>query len=61
MTRLHMRYGIVRNPLSQISRYLVEGYVHTPKENMSKIDKKVEKCIFIGYKAGMKVYNIWNP
>jgi hypothetical protein len=30
-------------------------------ENMSKIDKKVEKCIFIGYKDGLKGYNIWNP
>jgi hypothetical protein len=27
---------------------------------MSKIDKKVEKCIFIGHKDGLKGYNIWN-
>jgi hypothetical protein len=27
---------------------------------MSKLDKKVEKCIFIGYKDGIKVYNLWN-
>jgi hypothetical protein len=30
------------------------------KENRSKLDKKEEKCIFIGYKDGMKGYNIWN-
>jgi hypothetical protein len=37
-----------------------EVYVHVPKENMSKIDKKVEQCIFIGYKDGLKGYKIWN-
>jgi hypothetical protein len=38
-----------------------EAYVHVPKENKSKLDKKDEKCIFIGYKDGMKGYKIWNP
>jgi hypothetical protein len=26
---------------------------------MSKLDKNVEKCVFIGYKDGLKGYNIW--
>jgi hypothetical protein len=38
-----------------------DAYVHVPKENRSKLDKKVEKCIFIGYKDGLKVYKLWNP
>jgi hypothetical protein len=38
-----------------------DAYVHVPKENRSKLDKKVEKCIFIGYKDGVKGYNLWNP
>jgi hypothetical protein len=37
-----------------------DAYVHVPKENISKIDKKAEKCIFIGYKDGVKGYNLWN-
>jgi hypothetical protein len=27
---------------------------------MSKLDKKTEKCIFIGYRDGLKGYNLWN-
>jgi hypothetical protein len=38
-----------------------EAYVHVPKENKSKLEKKVEKCIFIQYKDGLKGYKIWNP
>jgi hypothetical protein len=37
-----------------------DAYVHVPKENRSKLDKKDEKCIFIGYKYGVKGYKIWN-
>jgi hypothetical protein len=33
-----------------------DAYVHVPKENRSKIDKKAEKFIFIGYKYGLKGY-----
>jgi hypothetical protein len=38
-----------------------DAYVHVPKENRSKLDKKDEKCIFIGYKDGVKGYKLWNP
>jgi hypothetical protein len=38
-----------------------DSYVHVPKENRSKLDNKVEKCNFIGYKDGMKGYKISNP
>jgi hypothetical protein len=38
-----------------------DAYVHVPKENRSKLDNKAEKCIFIGYKDGVKGYKIWNP
>ena len=37
-----------------------DAYVHVPKEKMSKLDNKDEKCMFIGFKYGIKGYNIWN-
>jgi hypothetical protein len=47
--------------LTHIKVFGSDAYVHVPKENMSKLDKKVEKCIFIGYKDGLEGYNLWNP
>jgi hypothetical protein len=38
-----------------------DDYLHVPKENRSKLDNKAKKCIFMGYKDGMKGYKIWNP
>ena len=28
---------------------------------MNKLDNKLEKCIFIGYKDEIKGYKMWNP
>jgi hypothetical protein len=50
-----------RPSLTHLKVFGCEAYVHVPKENRSKIDKKVGKCIFIGYKYGLKGYKIWNP
>jgi hypothetical protein len=58
MKRLHKMYGLVRNLLSHLKVFGCEAYVHVPKENMSKLDKKVGKCIFIGYKDGLEGYNL---
>jgi hypothetical protein len=46
--------------LTHLKAFGCDAYVYVPKENRSKMDKKVEKCIFIGYKDGLKGYNIWN-
>jgi hypothetical protein len=35
--------------------------MHVPKEKRSKLGNKYEKCIFVGYKDGIKGYKLWNP
>ena len=47
--------------LQNLRLFGCDSYVHVPKENRSKMDKKDEKCIFIGYKYGVKGYKLWNP
>jgi hypothetical protein len=47
--------------LTHLKVFGCEAYVHVPKENKIKLDKNVEKCIFIGYKYGLKGYKLWNP
>jgi hypothetical protein len=47
--------------LTHIKVFGCDAYVHVPKENKSKLDKKAEKCIFIGYKDGLKGYKNWSP
>jgi hypothetical protein len=57
-------HGVWTGKKPSLTRLRVVGcqaYVHVPKENESKLDKKVEKCIFIGYKDGLKGYKLWNP
>ena len=40
--------------LTHLRVFGCDAYVHVPKDNKSKLDKNIEKCIFIGYK-------LWNP
>jgi hypothetical protein len=50
-----------KNPLiSYLKGFGCDAFVLVPKENKSKLDKKVVKCIFIGYKEGMKGYKLWD-
>jgi hypothetical protein len=46
--------------LTHLKVFGCDAYIHVPKENMSKLDKKAKKCIFIGYKDGLKGYKLWN-
>ena len=34
--------------------------MHVSMEKRSKLDNKVQKCIFIDYKDGVKGYKLWN-
>jgi hypothetical protein len=47
--------------LTHLKVFGCDAYVRVPKENRSKLDKKDEKCIFIGYEYGLKGYKLWNP
>ena len=47
--------------LEHVRVFGCDSYVHVPKENKSKLDNKVEKCIFIFYKDGVKGYKFWKP
>jgi hypothetical protein len=57
-----MRYGLVRILHFHISEsFGCDAFVHVPKEKRNKLDNKEVKCIFIGYKDGMKGYKLWDP
>ena len=47
--------------LSHLRVFGCDAYVHVPKEKRTKLDNKSERCIFIGYKDGLKGYKLWNP
>jgi hypothetical protein len=49
-----------KHSLTHIKVFGCDEYVYVPKENKSKLYKKDEKCIFIGYKYGLKGYKLWN-
>uniref|UniRef100_A0A2N9IUP8 CCHC-type domain-containing protein n=1 Tax=Fagus sylvatica TaxID=28930 RepID=A0A2N9IUP8_FAGSY len=36
-------------------------YVHISGEDRSKLDPKSKKCIFLGFKKGVKGYKLWDP
>ena len=46
--------------LSHLRVFGYDAYVHVPKEKRTKLDSKSAKCIFIGYKDGLKGYKLWN-
>jgi hypothetical protein len=57
----HEVWSAKKPSLQHLRGFGCDAYVHVPKENRSKLDKKDGKCIFIGYKDGVKGYKLWNP
>ena len=37
------------------------AYAHIPDELRKKLDKKVQKCIFVGYSEDTKAYKLYDP
>jgi hypothetical protein len=51
-----------KNPsLAHLIVFGCDTFVHIPKERRTKLDSKSKKCIFIGYKDGIKGYKLSNP
>ena len=44
--------------LKQHKVFGYDAYVYIPKKNRNKLNTKGEKCSSIGYKDGLKVYNL---
>ena len=50
-----------RTSLAHLRVFGCEAFVQIPKERRKKLDSESEKCIFVGYKDGVKGYKVWNP
>ena len=50
-----------KTSLSHLRVFGFDAHVHVLKKDTTKLDNKSERCIFIGYKDGLKGYKIWNP
>ena len=46
--------------LSHLRVFGCDAFMHVPKKKTRKLDIKSKKCIFIGYKDGVKGYKLWN-
>ncbi|KAL2642975.1 hypothetical protein R1flu_010562 [Riccia fluitans] len=46
---------------SKLQVFGYDAYVHTPRENRTKLDPKAKKCYFLGYQQGVKGYRLWDP
>ena len=48
---------------SEVSNFKIFGsmfYAHIPKEKRYKLDKKSERCIYLGYDDETKAYRLYN-
>jgi hypothetical protein len=59
-TTPHEVWFVKKPSLSYLKVFGCDAFVHVSKEKRSKMDNKVIKCIFIGYKEGMKGYKLWD-
>eukprot|EP00253_Pinus_taeda_P003652 PITA_03652 len=50
-----------KSSFSHLRIFGCDAYVHVTNEKCTKLDSKSEKCIFIGYKDGLKGYKLSNP
>jgi hypothetical protein len=48
-------------PISHLRVFGCDEFNHIPKTKRNMMENKIVKCIFIGYKDGMKGYKLWDP
>ena len=56
----HEVWSSKKPSIAHLKVFGCDAFMHVPKEKMSKPDNKTEKCIFVGYKDGIKGYKLWN-
>ena len=49
-----------RPSLTHIRVFGCDSFVHILKEKQTKLENKLENCIFTEYKDGVKWYKLWN-
>jgi hypothetical protein len=54
----HELWSSKNHLVSHLKVFGYDEFVHVPKEKRIKVEKKEIKCIFIGYKEGMKGYKL---
>jgi hypothetical protein len=57
---LEEKYSGKKPDLSHLKVFGCIAYVHVPNELWTKLDLKVEKCVFIGYSLEQKRYRCYN-
>ena len=51
----------MNHSVSHLKVFSCVAYAHVPDEVRKKLDKKVEKCIFVGYYEDTKAYKLYDP
>ena len=51
----------MNHSVSHLKVFRCVAYAHVPNELRKKIDKKGQKCIFVGYSEDTKAYKLYDP
>ena len=51
----------INHSVSHLNFFGCVTYAHVPDELRNKLDKKGQKCIFVGYSEDTKAYKLYDP
>ena len=46
---------------SSLKIFSCPAYLHVQSGELSKLDSKSRKCVFLGFEKGVKGYRLWDP